>query len=730
MGFLFGVMSTNSTFVKKTLYSVVPLLLLFVLPWIVYYNTLHNGFIFDDLPLIQGSKILPSLDSISDLKKVFTQKSGYRPIRTLSYAIDYHLSGLNPVSYHLSNILFHSVTVLFVYLITLSLLSNRTSAFCAALLFAVHPVHTDSVAYIAGRRDILCALFYIMGFYGFLKFRQTNRLVYAVFAFVAYGLSMGSKEMGVTLPAVFFLYDLVNQISSGEKGLGPGPIRVTAGAFKRTVIKHPYFYGIFFTGALAFSYYKVFVNSPSHQNLYYGDSMWVTFLTVGRILVHYIRMILFPVNLVADYSYDAFPLSSSLFEWSTLFSFVLLSGVLFFIIRMIPRKKWVAFGGIWFFVTLLPVCHIVPHHELLAEHYLYLPSYGFCLIVAIMVTELLQEKRYFSVTLSISFIVIILFSVRTIDRNRDWRDSMTLWGKTVKTVPRCARAQNNLGVEYLFTKKYTEATNHLQAALEIKPDYAEAYNNMGLVSKEQGLYDQAIAFFTKAIMLRKYYYDPVYNLANTFENKGEYDLSIQLYKKLLKKKSDSGQIHNNLGIAYQKQGQLELAKKHYSKAVELNPDDVEARNNLGVWFYNKGMYEKAVLEFERILEYNPDNGEVRCNLGTAYSNRGLYDKAIEEFEEVLRNNPRSLEAINNLGTAYKDKGLYDQAIEAFNKTLEINPQLAIPHLNLATVYLYKKKDTKKALYHYEKALEIEPDFPNIESLRRKFEALKREEPEL
>jgi tetratricopeptide (TPR) repeat protein len=568
-----------------------------------------------------------------------------------------------------------------------------------------------------------------MGFYGFLKYRQTSRLVYVLLAFVAYALSMGSKEMGVTLPAVLFLYDLVNQISSGEKGLALGPLRAIAGAFQRTVKKHAYFYGIFFAGALTFSYYKVFVNSPSHQSVYYGDSMWVTFLTVGRILVHYIQMLMFPVNLVADYSYDAFPLSSSLFEASALFSLALLLGVLFLLVKMITRNKWIAFGGIWFFVTLLPVCHIVPHHELLAEHYLYLPSYGFFLIAALMATELFQDKRYVPLTLSLFLTIIILFSVRTIDRNRDWKDSITLWGKTVRTVPRCARAQNNLGVEYLFTKNYAEATNHLTAALEIKPDYAEAYNNLGLVSKEQGFYDQAIGFFTRAIMLRKPYYDAVHNLANTFENKGEYDRSIQLYKMLLKKKPDSGQIHNNLGIAYQKQGQQELAKKHYSRAVELDPDDREARNNLGVWYYNKGMYDKAVLEFERILERNPDNAEVRCNLGTAYSKRGLYGKAIEEFKEVLRNNPRSLEASNNLGTTYKDKGLYDQAIEAFNKTLEINPQLAIPHLNLATLYLYKKKDTKKALYHYERAMEIEPDFPNIESLRKKFEELKSAEAE-
>ena len=722
-----GFMRTNSAFFKKTFYTIIPFLLLCVLPLIVYYNTLNNDFTFDDLPLIQGSKLLPSLKGFSAIEKVFTAKSGYRPIRTLSYAIDYHLSGIDPLGYHISNIIFHAITVLFVYLVTATILSNRMSALCAALLFAVHPIHTDSVAYMAGRRDILCGLFYLMGFYSFLKYRQTNRLVYVLLSFAAYLLSIGSKEMGVTLPVLFFVYDLVNQISP-EKELGLHPIKAAAGAFKTTVKQYTYFYGIFFAGALAFSYYKVFISSPSHQKVYYGDSMWVTFLTVGRILFHYIKLLIFPVRLVADYSYDAFPLSSSLFEWSTLSSLALLLGILFLLIRMITRKKWIAFGGIWFFITLLPVCHIIPHHELLAEHYLYLPSYGFCLIAALGFTALLQDKRYYPLTLSVFLAIIILLSVRTIDRNRDWRDSITLWSKTVSSVPRCARAQNNLGVEYLLKKNYTKAMNHLTAAVEVKPDYREAYNNMGLVHKERGSYDRAIALFTKAIMLygKKFYFDPVYNLANTYENKGDYDRAIDIYQRLLTRTPDSAQLHNNLGIAYQKQGRFELALKHYRRAVELDPVNVEARNNLGVWYYSNGMYDKAILEYKQILELKPDNVEVRCNLGTAYNNMGLYDKAIVEFKEALRIKPRSLEALNNLGMSYKKKGSYDQAIEAFNKALEINPALAIPHLNLATVYL-SKKDTKKALYHFERALEIEPDFPNIEPLRKKFEELKREE---
>jgi tetratricopeptide (TPR) repeat protein len=714
--------------IPKPFTGALPFIVLFILTGVIYFNTLHNDFIFDDLPLIQSSKILPSLDNPRSIMSVFTQKSGYRPIRTLSYAIDYHISGLNPVSYHISNIIYHTITAIFVYLVTLSIVSNRVSALCAAILFAVHPVHTDSVAYLAGRRDILSGLFFFMGFYCFLTYRNTNRLAFAPLTMIAYLLSIGSKEIGVTLPVLFFLFDLVNQIPPRKKGLGSLSLGSLAGAIKSTIKQYPYFYGFFLTGALAFSYYKVFINSPSHQYAYYGDSMWITFLTVGRILVHYIQLLFFPINLVADYSYDAFPLAVSLFEWSTFFSCLLLAGIGVFIIRMITRKKWIAFGGIWFFITLLPVCHIIPHHELLAEHYLYIPSYGFFLIAAIVVTELLQGKRYVFLTLSLFISVVLLFSLRTVDRNRDWRDSMTLWRKTVQTVPRCARAHNNLGVEYLFAKKYTDAIKHLNAAIEIKPDYAEGYNNLGLVYKEKGLYDQAIDYFAKAILLRRPFHDASYNLANTYENKGDYDRAVFLYKEILEKKPNSVEIHNNLGIAYQRKGQFELAREHYEKAVMLDPGYFEARNNLGVWYYSKGIYDKAAQEFEQILERNPERIEIRCNLGTAYSNLKLYDKAIAEYKEVLRINPRFVEAMNNLGTAYKDQGLYDQAIESFEQVLEFNPQLAIPHLNLATLYLNKKKDTKKALYHFERAMEIEPGFPNIESLRKTFEDLKSKEP--
>jgi len=713
---------------NKTIYALVPFLILSILPWITYFNTLHNDFVFDDLPLIQGNETLPSLKNITNIISVTTQKHGYRPIRALSYAIDYHFSGLNPLSYHISNIAYHLINTLLVYLITLSLLGNRVAAFFAAILFAAHPVHTDSITYIAGRRDILFTLFYLVGLYTFLKYRRTQRFTFMLFSMVAYLFSIGSKEMGVTLPAIFLIYDLVNVLPQEGKECRLNPAKEIVKALKKIWIQYKYFYSIFFMGALAFTYYKAFINSPSHQNEYYGDSLLVTLLTVGKIIIHYIKLLVFPINLVADNSYDAFPLASSLFEWPALSSIILLLLTILFILRALIIQKWIAFGGIWFFITLLPVCHIIPHHELLAEHYLYLPSYGFCLIAALFFTALLEGKRHSLLISSTFIIIIVLFSLRIIDRNRDWEDGMALWGKTVRSVPRCARAQNNLGAEYLKDGKYKEAMAHLETALEIKPDYAEAYNNLGLAYKEQGLFDQAKRSFASAIKFKKRYFEALNNMANTYERKGDYDIAIKLFNHILKKKPGYAQAHNNLGIVYQQKGQPELAKEQFSKAILFDPHHPESHNNLGIWYKNKGLYDNAIEEFKQVLRLKPDYAEVHCNLGAVYNNKGWYNRAINEFKEALRLKPHFIEAMNNLGNAYRGKGWYDQAIEAFKKTLEINPDLSIPHLNLALIYLYQKKDNKKALHHFERALEIKPDFPQTEAIRKKIEELKKEIP--
>ncbi|MCK5514781.1 MAG: tetratricopeptide repeat protein, partial [Deltaproteobacteria bacterium] len=361
---------------------------------------------------------------------------------------------------------------------------------------------------------------YLAGFYFFLRYRQTKKITFILAAFLSYLLSLGSKEMAVTLPAVFLCYDLVENFAGRAGRINLGYLKELALTLKKVILQSKYLYFTTFVGALAYIYYKIFIKSPSFQNYYYGDSMLTTFLTVGKILVHYIRLLVYPIRLNADYYYDAFPLSTSFLEPATLYSFMVLGIIGYAVIRLLAHHKMLAFGIVWFFVTLLPVCQIFPHHELLAEHYLYLPSFGFCLISAVLINGVVEEKKYRYLTYAAFAAVFFLFSIRIADRNGDWKDGLTLWEKTVKTAPRCARARNNLGLAYVEEKRLDEAIAEYKRALTIKPNFAQAHDNLGIAYAKKGRFKDAISEYRKAIAIRPDNAEVYSNLGNVYNKQG------------------------------------------------------------------------------------------------------------------------------------------------------------------------------------------------------------------
>ena len=243
-------------------------------------------------------------------------------------------------------------------------------------------------------------------------------------------------------------------------------------------------------------------------------------------------------------------------------------GVAYLFLRLLGRDKLMAFGIIWFFVTLLPVCHIFPHHELLAEHYLYLPSIGFCLVTAVLFNNVLKEGKYV-VPLSICFMVIVLlFSVRIVDRNRDWRDGLTFWKKTLKTAPQCARAHVNLSEVYVDAGRLDDGVISAKKALTINPDHIEGRNNLGTIYARKDMLDEAIAEFERALVLRPRYAKAHLNLGLSYFRKGEKDKAIYEYKQALAVKPYYAEAHNNLGVAYRSKGKIDEAINQYIQAQD------------------------------------------------------------------------------------------------------------------------------------------------------------------
>src|SRR5215510_12367066 len=390
----------------------------------VYYNALSNGFVFDDYLLVVEHAAIPRVAS-DPLLALSPSVVGYRPLRTLSYVLDYRIGGMQPWIFHLINLVYHWVTACLVFFVTLRLIaglagapdliadertpttrfqlvdSHLRTALFATVLWALHPVQTDAVTYISGRRDVLTGLFFFLGLYAFLRFRAQpakmlspwRRAGWLLLVFLAYGLGLLSKEMAVTLPLVMLCYDSVRAVKLQKVRFGWGYIAELSRGVKRAVGEQKSLYLPLLVGGVCFSWYAAFVILPTWRVGWYGGSIGTNFLTVARIWVYYLYLLLWPARLLADYT-GAFAVTRSLFDPWALAAVSLLLVLFVVTLGTLRYSRLAAFSALWIPITLLPVSHIIPHPEMMAEHYLYIPSFGFCLLVALGLTRLTKGFRF------------------------------------------------------------------------------------------------------------------------------------------------------------------------------------------------------------------------------------------------------------------------------------------------------------------------------------------------
>jgi tetratricopeptide (TPR) repeat protein len=610
------------------------LILLSLVGTLLYINTIHNEFVFDDIQLIPKNKWIRSLTNLPDILGITSGILHYRPIREISYMIDYQFTGLDPVGYHLFNIFYHILTSYLVFLIASHISKDKKVAWITAILFIAHPIQTESVTYMSGRRDILSALFFLMGFYFFLKQRESPSKKYLFLIFLSYILSLFSKEMGVTLPALLLLYDLLKK-SSYENTEGKTFSNSFQGFLSkiRGILKRYWaFYLALFLVALLFTVYKVVLKNPSHQEGFYGGTVSSNFLTVFRIWVFYIKILILPISLNAAHS---FPISRSIFEFRTFLSVCILLAIFTFLIKLMRRKEIYSFSGFWFFVTLLPVSHIFPHHELLAEHYLYLPSFGFSMALGSLFVDFLRKERLKPFLYSFLTGLLLFYSYQTIHRNLDWKNGFTLWADAGKKSPDSSRATLNLGISYMFRGEYDKAIEKLRTSIQIKSDNPKAYNNLGVICLEKMDFDQAITEFKKAISYDPHYADAHNNLAKTFALKEWIDEAIEEERKAITFNPTVAEYHFNLAKLYEIKGLLNEAIREYKEAARLDPGFFEAHYYLGMVYSRLEMNREAILEFEKTIKLNPDSGRTYFMLGVNLIKVGEREKAIRNLEKAL-----------------------------------------------------------------------------------------------
>jgi tetratricopeptide (TPR) repeat protein len=562
---------------KTTLLGVLITIVVFA-NFAVYFNALSNGFVYDDDAQIvenywiRDFRYIPKI-FLTDVWKFYGEPSNYyRPLMHVIYTVNYHIFGLRPWGFHLVNIFFHAGVSVLVFLIASALRlgagpsnpavysssgenqggvygqparpeETLSAPFLAALIFGLHPIHTEAVAWAAGLPEISLAFFYLFSLYMYVRSREGERLRMGMYllSVAAFFLSMLCKEPGVTLPVVLIAYEYVFK----------RPLRLSD-SLKRYF---PYFMaaGIYFL--LRFNALGGFVPVKSDYKL--GMQQFI--MNVFPLFAQYVRMVFFPVNLSAWHVFH--PVGSLLSSRGLVSICVVLlfsSGVFFSMKRDKPAFFFLVLG----LLPLLPSFYIQGiFGKPIAERYLYLPSVAFAVLAPLCIGKAVTAPKSRMAVTTVFALMLCLFSFGTISRNAVWKDNYSLWSDTVRKAPDAAVPRTFLADDLFQKNRMDEAIQQYRAALALEPDSATAHNNLGLAYSKQARTDEAIGEYEAALRIEPESAETRNGLGIAYKNKGWVDKAIEQYLIAIRYKPDHAELYYNLATAYEIKGLKEMAEQ-------------------------------------------------------------------------------------------------------------------------------------------------------------------------
>lgn len=620
---------------------------------LVYANGLSGPFIYDDIPAIVDNGDIRQLwplwqpSAISDRASI-----NHRPVVRLSLALNYALGGLQVGGYHLFNLAVHLCCALLLASLvrrTLNVVVLRPHfvgtadglALACALLWMVHPLHSQCINYITQRTELLMALFYLLTLYCAVRaFADEAARGWQVAAVAACLAGMASKEVMVTAPLLVLLYDRI----------------FVAGSFIRIWDRRRSLYaGLMATWSLL----VVLLWSVPH-----GDSIgfaskvtpWVYAQHQCLMIVRYLGLMLWPDPLVLDYGYPLrFPLL-----YVAPYAAVVLGLVAATVITLRSRPMF-GFLGAWFFLILAPTSSFIPlAGEVGAERRVYLPAAGAIVLLTITGYIALQwlarrhsgnSARASRWGVALVAVLVVGLGVRTAVRNHDYRSELSIWQAALQAIPLNPRAHNSLGAALASLGRVDEAIPYYQRALELYPLYPEAH----------------------------------YNLGNALKDMGQPEQAIDHYRQVIKNRAGFYFAHNNLGLVLQDLDRPQEAILHFRRALEIRPNFLEGHNNLAIAYHRLGRLAEAVDHFRRTIELRPDYAKGHSNLGLALRAQGDVAGGVRHLRRSLELQPDLVEAHYNLGLALRAQGDMEGAIHHLRRSLQIRPDFARARVDLETL---------------------------------------------
>ncbi len=607
-----------------------------------YLNTLFNGFVYDDNrqvldnPYIKSFHYLPKVFGSTVWSFVGVQgvSNYYRPMMTLGYLICYQVFGPLAYGFHLINVCLNAAVVCLIFVVARRMFRDRAAAFVAACLFALLPVHTEAVAWIAAVTSLELTFFYLLTFWLFLKIARPEgkRSHWIQLAMVvSFVFTIFSKEQALTLPLVAMVYEHFyredrSQTTWRQKAGRYGLLWLVDGAYVLFRIQD--------LGAFA----------PQIQLSRLG---WYPSALSGLALVgQYAGKLLWPWELCAYY---VFHKSTSLLDPRVILGLGVLLACAAICLALWRHSRTASFGLVWFFATLAPVLDVrFLAGNVFAERYLYLPSVGFCWLAGWAGMRLWRDflkgrPRWVRAFVAATFLIAVLMAVRVLARNRVWRDDRTLYTETLRVSPDAIHIRENLGVVDWNHGNLEGAERQWWMALEINSNDPIALNNLGLIYAKRKQYSEAEHYFRQAMLRKADYTDPHLNLGSMDLDLGKYDAAEQQLRAAVALSPLIPSCRNKLGMLYLKEGRLPEAEREFSRSVAADPN-FEGYDGLGDVYLKEGKSDEAQRSFASAAALNPFDAHAHFGLAGIAASSGRRAEALKEYARGLETDPNNPEA--------------------------------------------------------------------------------------